>query len=51
MKDKERKLSMPLSIRIRASTKQALEKLSREENRSLSYLIERSVREALKLKS
>ena len=47
--EKEKKLEKPLSIKVRPSTKEVLDKISQTEDRSLSYIIERSVRRDLKL--
>lgn len=46
---KEKKLEKPISIKVMPSTKDAVDRLSQKEDRSLSYIIERSVRRDLKL--
>ena len=50
MINKERKSEKPLSIRIKASTKDALDKASQKENRSYSYIIEQALRKELGVK-
>lgn len=49
MDGKEKKMEKPLSIKIKPSTKESLDKVSQNEDRSLSYIIERAIRRDLKL--
>ena len=49
MINKEKKMEKPLSIKIKASTKEALDKAVQKEDRSYSYIIERAVRKDLKI--
>jgi len=46
----EKKLEKPISIRIKASTKEALDKAVHVEQKSYSYIIERAVRKELGIK-
>jgi predicted transcriptional regulator len=49
MKSKEKKMDKPLSIRLKASTKEAIDKKAHDERRSVSYIIEEAVRKDLNL--
>lgn len=46
---KEKKMDKPISIRLMPSTKAALDKLIFKEDRSIGYIIERIIRQHLKL--
>jgi predicted transcriptional regulator len=49
IKEKEKKMEKPISVRFKESTKQAIDKICQKEDRSLSYIIERAVRAGLNL--
>ena len=45
---KERKMNTPYSIKLRQSTKDAIDKACQKEDRSISYIVERAIRRDLK---
>lgn len=47
--DKEKKMEKPVSVKIKASTKLAIDKACQKEDRSISYIVERAVRRDLNL--
>lgn len=47
---KEKKLDKPVSVKLQPSTYEAINKIAEEEDRTISYVIEKSIRKALKLK-
>lgn len=51
MINKEKKLEKPCSIKLKASTKEAIDKACQKEDRNFSYIVERAVRKNLGLDS
>lgn len=49
MQQPEKKLLRPVSIKLRGSTKEAIQRICQKENRTMSFVIERAVRKELKL--
>lgn len=45
--DKEKKMDKPMSIKIKKSTKEAIDRACQREDRSASYIIEQAVRRVL----
>lgn len=48
---KEKKMGKPISIKLKATTKAALDKACQKEDRSLSNIAERAIRKELNLDS
>lgn len=46
---REKKMIKPTSVSLMPSTKQALYKVCQDENRSISYVVEKAIRKYLKL--
>jgi predicted transcriptional regulator len=46
---KEKKLEKPISITLKPSTKEAIDKACQKEDRSVSWIVERGVRKDLNL--
>ena len=47
--DKEKKMDKPISIRIKPSTKEAIDRTCLKEDRPMAYIIEKAVRIFLRL--
>lgn len=45
----EKKLEKPISVKVKPSTKQAIDKICHKEDRSISYVVEKCVRKYLGL--
>lgn len=46
---KEKKMDQVVGVRLRPTTKEALDKACHQQDRSISYIIEKALREYLKL--
>lgn len=45
--DKEKKMDRPISIKLKRSTKEAIDRACQKEDRSASYIVEQAVRTVL----
>jgi predicted transcriptional regulator len=46
---KEKKIQKPISIKLKPSTKEAVDKICHSDDRSISYVVEKCVRNSLGL--